>query len=379
MQDSSSVSTHRVTPPEDSSDSAQSSIIAWVCPRCRKALQQVNDIYRCSECGSDFGRTAGLIDFRLNYTDNDNQLALAEDFVKRWSELTYADMIHARWENLRKRVRETAADRGEAPIYPKRWERDERAHLATYRVRGELHCQMLSGMVRDAGGEPRVKLLLDVGCGWGRDLLQLASLGEHVVGVDVSAYSLLMTKKLLEENNISNVDLILAEGEHLPLASGSVDGINSSATIEHFPDAGAFLTDASRCLSTAGWLFLYYPNRFSLLHETHTDIFGLGWVSDERQRKIVARKLGYEWTVKLFSRRSFLDLLRKTFPHRVCRITGLPPGLEEFAQTSKFSRRLGPLLRPAKMAITLGRGLAPCNWLLSFFAPVHYIAAIRDG
>lgn len=379
MQDTPSVSAGQGSPGSDSLNPGERNAVAWVCPSCRKELQSVGDAFRCLACKSDFGRTVGLLDFRLNYTDNENQRALAEELEERWDELTYTDMVHARWENLRKRVRETAAERGDDPKYPERWKRDERAHLDTYRVRGELHCQMLSGMVTAAGAEPGVQTLLDVGCGWGRDLLQLARLGQRVIGVDVSAYSLLLTKKLLEENNINNVELILAEGEHLPIASGSVDGINSSATIEHFPDADAFLTDAARVLRPGGWLFLYYPNRYSILHETHTDIYGLGWVSPEKQRKIVARKLGQEWAVTLYSRASFRKLLRKTFPHRLCNITGLPPKLEQFAQTSKFARRLGLLLGPVKIAIALGRGFAPSNWLLSFIAPVHYVTAIREG
>jgi ubiquinone/menaquinone biosynthesis C-methylase UbiE len=103
-------------------------------------------------------------------------------------------------------------------------------------------------------------------------------MADQVIGVDVSTFSLLLTKKLLEENNVGNVTLVLAEGQSLPLPTQSVDAMNSSATIEHFPAPGDFLRECSRCLDESGMAIpLLIQTRFSILPETHhTGIWGFG-------------------------------------------------------------------------------------------------------
>ena len=346
----------------------------WVCPRCKGELRLLDDASYCSVCERRYESFLGIPDFRLDFQESENQVALAREFYTNWEELTYEDMVRARFRGLRQRALEAGKD----PASFKMWDKDERAHLSSYLTRGCLHTTIVRNMVRREGASTYVGRLVDIGCGWGRDLLHLAGLADDVLGVDVSTFSLLMTKKLLDEQGVTNVRLVLAQGEYLPVPPQSVDAMNSSATIEHFPNPGAFLAEVSRCLKTPSWLVLYYPNRFSILPETHCGIWGLGWVSRARQNKIYARKCGGQWDVTLFSRRSFLRLLSSECEYKRVAITGIPRGLEDFLESSKFSKSLGSLaVGLIKRLISVARYIPGLERAISFICPVHFVAVIR--
>jgi len=341
----------------------------WVCPKCKGILKVEGRQYSCEPCELRFSEKYGIPDFRLNNYDSENQLNLAEEYLKLWDKLTYEDMVRMRFSGLRQR----ALAAGKNPCDPKMWDLDEQAHLASYRTRGKYHSHILKHFLRRSDQAEHSKRLIDVGCGWGRDLLHLAGLGDEVIGVDVSTYSLLMTKKLLQENGVTNVTLVLAEGQFLPVPSQCIDGINCSATIEHFPLPGDFLRECSRCMREPGWVFLYYPNRYSALPETHTGIWGLGFRSEKQQKKVVRKRIGSEWNVTLFSRRSFFCLLGSTCEYKSVRITGIPDGIEEFLYSSKFAKMFPRLARVPKVVLPIIRVMPGLDRLISFFAPVHFV------
>lgn len=349
--------------------------IEYVCPRCRGPLNVDSSGYTCCACNAEYGTFFGIPDFRLGFQETGPQMELAQEFSCRWPELTYTDMVRMRFEGLRKRG--SSCGKGNDERVSVRT-RDEQAHLAFYLSRGHSHLRLLEGMLTKAQSQTRVRRLVDVGCGWGRDLLHLAGIADLALGVDVSTFSLLMTKKLLEEQGVTNVQLLLARGEHLPLAPACVDAMNSSATIEHFPDPGTFLDEVSRVLKPNGWLFLYYPNRFSILPETHTGIFGLGWLPRKWQIRVVGRKKNTEWGTHLFSKGEFARLLDSRLRSRRKEITGIPEGLLEFAKTSKFWRTFGRATILVDGSLRLASRIPLVEQVLTSVAPVHFVAAVRD-
>jgi len=345
----------------------------WVCPKCKGLLRVEGGDYLCGPCELRFSDSYGIPDFRLNDYDSKNHIALAKEYSESWEELTYEDMVRMRWSGLRQRALAAGASRSGFRM----WNLDEESHLASYKIRGKSYLNMIRNTLKRVGQPGHVRRLIDVGCGWGRDLLHLSTLADEVIGVDVSTYSLLLTRKLLQEQGVSNVTLLLAEGQSLPLRSKCIDGINSSATIEHFPVPGDFLRECSRCMRNPGWVFLYYPNRFSLLPETHSGIWGLGFWSEKRQKKIVRRKAGGEWDVTLFSRRSFIRLLKSTSEYKRVTITGIPKGIEQFVYTSKFAGMFPRLPRVLKYGLATVRIIPGLERLVSFFAPVHFVLISR--
>lgn len=340
----------------------------WVCPTCKGVLEFESDTYTCRSCRLHFERRFGMVDFRSRVYDSENQLLLAEEYYRSWEKLTYEDMVRMRFSGLRER----GLAAGKKPSDLRMLDVDEEAHLASYTVRGKRHLTVVRSALEHLGQSTRAARLVDVGCGWGRDLLHLASMADEVIGVDVSTFSLLLTKKLLEENGVRNVTLVLAEGQSLPLRPRCVVGINSSATIEHFPEPGDFLSECSRCLQEPGWVFLYYPNRFSALPETHTGIWGLGFWSQKRQKRIVKKKTGGDWDTILFSRRGFVQLLNSRCAHKKVLITGIPRGIEEFCYTSKYAEMFPLLARSLRFALPIARSVPGLDRLVSLLAPVHF-------
>ena len=68
--------------------------------------------------------------------------------------------------------------------------------------------------------------VLDVGCGSGLDVLvasRRVSPGGWVIGVDFSHAMLVRAGEAVREDGASNIQLVLGEGERIPLADGSID------------------------------------------------------------------------------------------------------------------------------------------------------------
>jgi demethylmenaquinone methyltransferase/2-methoxy-6-polyprenyl-1,4-benzoquinol methylase len=99
----------------------------------------------------------------------------------------------------------------------------------------EHHARDLGIEAFDARGGER---LLEIGFGTGHALEDLArGVGEsgRVTGLDLSYGMLQVAAKRLEREGLGGrVDLVLADGEHLPLADASYDGVFTSFTLELF-------------------------------------------------------------------------------------------------------------------------------------------------
>lgn len=77
------------------------------------------------------------------------------------------------------------------------------------------------------------KRVLDLGCGNGRHLVQLAKLGFKTVGLDISPTGLRLTREWLGEEGL-NADTLAADVRRsLPFRSRSFDGLLSTQVIHH--------------------------------------------------------------------------------------------------------------------------------------------------
>jgi SAM-dependent methyltransferase len=108
----------------------------------------------------------------------------------------------------------------------------------------------LAEAVRDRLGER--DLLLDVGCGAGRDLGWFAAAGVRCAGLDPSAGMLAQARRRLA------VPLVRADARRLPVRSGTVAACWCVATVVHLPRAelGPVLAELRRVLRPAGLLVL---------------------------------------------------------------------------------------------------------------------------
>ncbi len=346
--------------------------MSLACPACRSPLPR-SDASPCAGCGRDWASRYGLLDLRPQPHDDPADADLVEEIASASPAASYVDLV-ARVFAFRRAQRSSAGRDGDRGFERFR-DRVEDSWLTTFERRGAVHRQLLEGMVTGIGGAHHVDRLVDVGCGWGRDLLHLSGLAERAYGVDSSPLSLLLTRRLLEERGVRNVELVLAEAEALPFADGALDAVNSSACIEHLHRPADLLTEAGRCLRSRGWAFLYYPNRWSALPEGHTGMLGLGWLPRALQDRMVRRRYRRDWEVTLLSRRRFLRLVDESFPMAACHVTGLPEHLGEFASSSWLGT--GGRRALAGASARLAMSIPGVEQLGTAVSPVHFAALLR--
>ena len=99
------------------------------------------------------------------------------------------------------------------------------------------------------------QMVLDLGCGNGRDLRFFGERGIRVIGLDISAGQLSVVRRRSE--NLP--ELLQGDIAKLPLRPGIAHGAILVATLHHIPETGerlAALNEAHRCLAPGGLLLI---------------------------------------------------------------------------------------------------------------------------
>jgi len=103
---------------------------------------------------------------------------------------------------------------------------------------------------------PTARLAVDVGCGTGAVLDELAALGHRrVLGTDLDPHALRLTATRLR----AGVSVARAVAEALPLPTASVDVLTSLDVVEHLDDDVRALREYARVLRPGGRLLLAVP------------------------------------------------------------------------------------------------------------------------
>jgi len=113
------------------------------------------------------------------------------------------------------------------------------------------------GLLRVLERWPRSSRILELGCGGGALLRDLAARGfTRLVGVDLARTALAEARR-----RGTPADLVLAEAERLPFASGTFDVVIAADLIEHVDDLEAHLAEVARVLRPRGVYLVKTPNR----------------------------------------------------------------------------------------------------------------------
>ncbi len=116
----------------------------------------------------------------------------------------------------------------------------------------EYEIEIIPLVVRELGGH---RVVVDIGCGEGQVARAVAAAnGCRVVGVDPS--QLQLANALEKADPDLAITYVRAEGERLPLATGSVEAAFCCLVIEHVADADALLAEAARVLAPGGTFLL---------------------------------------------------------------------------------------------------------------------------
>ena len=114
---------------------------------------------------------------------------------------------------------------------------------------------------------PKKGRILEAGCGLGRWIFYLNELGFYTIGIDTAKTAIKRAHKYAKKKR-KNIDLVVADVEHLPFRDHAFDLILSLGVIEHFVKGNRdhIIKESYRCLNQKGMLFLTTPNKFLIAH-----------------------------------------------------------------------------------------------------------------
>ncbi|RPI11618.1 MAG: class I SAM-dependent methyltransferase [Zetaproteobacteria bacterium] len=191
---------------------------------------------------------------------------------------------------------------------------DERKVAAFYDAVGNTYDQALYFLaceapyraeIRRRAGGSRLRRLVDLGCGTGKQTAMLAPLADEVVAVDISAASLEQARDRCARAGARNVRFLQESIVALSLESGSVDGIFSYGdVISHVHDAyRKVFRESARILRPGGFLAFEIDGKWELDMLLHNP--------EERARARATPKVGHL--------RIWRDIPCKTFTDRELR------------------------------------------------------------
>jgi len=121
-------------------------------------------------------------------------------------------------------------------------------------------------LVREDIGDIAGLRILEVACGRGGFVRQMALGGAHVIGCDFSFAALkAASTKLFSADRPPMAVLVQGDAQNLPFADNSFDVVVSCETIEHLPQVQAAISEMFRVTRPGGRLFLTTPNYFNFM------------------------------------------------------------------------------------------------------------------
>jgi SAM-dependent methyltransferase len=113
--------------------------------------------------------------------------------------------------------------------------------------------------------QSRGRRVLDVGCGAGTDLVRFARAGANVTGVDLAASAIALAKQNFAFERLP-AQLLVADGERLPFASGSFDLVYAHGVMQYTTDAASLVRECRRVLRPGVNAIFQVYNRVSWLN-----------------------------------------------------------------------------------------------------------------
>jgi SAM-dependent methyltransferase/uncharacterized protein YbaR (Trm112 family) len=104
------------------------------------------------------------------------------------------------------------------------------------------------------------RLLLDVGCSWGRWTIAAAKRGYRAVGVDPSLGAIMAARRVARQLGI-DAEFVVGDARHLPFRDQRFDCVYSYSVLQHLsrPDAAEAVAEAGRVLVPGGLAKVQMP------------------------------------------------------------------------------------------------------------------------
>ena len=304
------------------------------CPNCRDAnLVEDGEAAICSRCDRRFPVTLGIIDFRDSAVDSTAEVPIGDDRILAnllTAIFPHVSTFNALWQ-IYEDIRDESAP-GARPSFA-----DVKAKLADYpqtplteaqKVHGHAILRKAAQYLADVGRQmPKSGIVLENGGSVGLFVDGLAHAFDHLIVLDFCLCFVILAKKLAEEQGITNLTLICASAERLPIRSDCVDFIHSNNVVEHVTNKDEMFKEAHRVLDRNGVLFVVSPNHFSAYIEPHYRLPAYGFIPRSIRKVYFAGKRDID-DVTLVSLPKLRKLLTSHFKSNVS-ISFIPRRLDE--------------------------------------------------
>jgi SAM-dependent methyltransferase/uncharacterized protein YbaR (Trm112 family) len=109
------------------------------------------------------------------------------------------------------------------------------------------------------------KVLLDLGCNWGRWCIAAGRNGYKPVGLDPSLGAIMAARRVSHQLGI-DAKYVVGDARHCPFANDTFDVVFSFGVIQHFSkeDARAMLREAARLLRAGGMVYVQMANAYGI-------------------------------------------------------------------------------------------------------------------
>lgn len=314
-----------------------------VCPHCRGSLLSRCDEWQCESCATSYRGLRGIADLRTSddiYLANRADWEIARQLDESYDRLDFRGFLEHYYDLC--------------PEIPADLRRRQIAHI--------LSAPERAGRWLDELGAQSRGMLLDLGCGTGSFL---AAAGEAVPfswGIDIALRWLLVAKKRLEEDGLTNMRLVCGCAERLPFLDHSFSRIIAGDVIEHVSDQSACLAEAHRVLVPGGAVFLASPNRFSLAPEPHVQVWGVGFLPRRWMAPYVRWRRGIDFrAIRTLGRGEWRRLLNETpFGGGEIRCPTLPEAdLSRFSIVKRGVARIYNALVATRLGQAIGLRVGP--------------------
>lgn len=269
-----------------------------VCPNCRTAsLVPGNCALHCKRCVTNYAIQFDIIDFRDADADLSEQFDIVEDravaakLVEVYSELRTFNELRGVYFGILERLKRGVPLKTINPrdiicedlISPSPMTGEQLLH-------GDAVSEKLPLYLNDAGLPAlRTNAALEDGAGEGFFVNALAKQFGKLYVLDISMPLMLLSNKIIEERGLTNVTLVCASAERLPLMDAAVDFVHSNNVIEHISDQDRMFAEAHRVLTVGGLMFVISPNKFSLYYEPHFRVPLYGFIPKPVRRFAIKR------------------------------------------------------------------------------------------
>lgn len=108
----------------------------------------------------------------------------------------------------------------------------------------------------------KVRTVVDLGCGDGRNLAALVDAGFNALGVDIAPTGLAHARRVIQQRSF----LLRADATELPLIDASVDAVTCFDVFGQIQDPSHLIAEARRIVAADG---LFVTNAFTLQDDTY--------------------------------------------------------------------------------------------------------------